>query len=191
MPPRKERGPGPSIDGTEAKTLFHDATEYEGKSEYGVPAPFYQLRPRPSFVMVRIEPRPDGMFRPTESGQWAVTLGVDDCEGRLIDFVAYFLNAPGRWWLRRNEIPILGAEAISRAEFSRRPLSLYETPHAWLLARGRGAVVLDWGCDLHEIFKLVPRIHCQSAGLKDRLRRSFWKSLPKITAPRKEMRHAA
>ena len=156
------------------------------------------LRPRPSFVITRIEPRPDGTFRPSESGQWAVTLGIDDREGRLVDFVAYLRNDPGRWWLRRNESPILGAEVIARAEFFQRQLTLHETPHAWLRARGDGAVVLDWNCDLHEIFRFVPRVHCQSAELRDRLRKSFWKSLPKITAPRhrglgqcRGVRHAA
>ncbi len=138
----------------------------------------------PSFVMTRIEAQPDGTFRPNVSGQWAVTLAVDDREGRLADFVAYLLGAPGRWWLRRNELLILGVEEISRAEFYQRPLSLYETPHAWLLARGQGSCVLDWGVDLRGIFEGVPRVHCQSVELRERLRRSFLKSLPKITAPR-------
>ena len=150
-----------------------------------------ELRPRPSVVMTRIEPRPDGTFRPSEGGQWAVTLGVDDREGRLVDFVAYLPSDPGRWWLRRNESPILGVEDISRAEFFQRPLSLFETPHAWLLGRGRGAVVLDWGCDLRGIFEAVPRIHCQSTELKEHLHKSFWKFLPKITAPSKGVRCAA
>ncbi len=150
-----------------------------------------ELRSRPSFVMVCIEPRPDGTFLPSETGQWAVTLAVDDREGRLVDFLAYLPSDPGTWWLRRREIPILGAETLSRAEFYQQPLRLFETPHAWLLARGRGAVVLDWDCDLHEIFKLVPRIHCRSAALRDRLRKAFWKSLPKIIARRRGMCHAA
>ncbi len=145
----------------------------------------------PSFEMTSIDPRSDGTFRPNERGQWALTLSVDDCDGQLRDFVAYFLNNPGRWWLRRDQSLILGVEEISRTEFFQRPLSLFETPHAWLPGRGRGAVVLDWGCDLRGIFEAVPRIHCQSAELRDRLRRSFWKSLPTITAPSKGVRRAA
>ncbi len=145
----------------------------------------------PGFVMTCIEARSDGTFRPTESGQWAVTLAVEDREGRLVDFVAYFLDNVGTWWLRRCEIPILGAETLSRAEFYQQPLRLFETPHAWLLARGRGVVVLDWDCDLHEIFKLVPRIHCQSARLKRRLESSVIKHQPRITVQPTEMCRAA
>ncbi len=145
----------------------------------------------PIFVMARISPHSNGTFVPTESGQWAVTLAVDDRDGRLVDFLAYRPCDPGTWWLRRRELPILGAETLSRAEFYQHPLRLFETPHAWLLARGGGAVVLDWDCDLHEIFKLVPRIHCQSARLKSRLKSSFNKHQPRITVQSTEVRRAA
>ncbi len=148
----------------------------------------------PSFVMARIQPHSDGRtFVPTESGRWAVTLGVDDRDGQLVDFVAYFLDNVGNWWLRRREISVLGAEAISRAEFYQTPLNLYPTPHQWLLARGDGVCVLDWGVNLLPIFERVPHIACKNTKLKSRLHRSFVKQHPKITVPAlaEEVRRAA
>ena len=146
----------------------------------------------PSFVAVRIEPRADGTFRPTENGQWAVTLGVDDRDGRIVDFCAYFLNSPGTWWLRRREIPILGAETLSRAEFYQHPLRLFETPHDWLTARGAGVCILVWDdLDLLPIFQQVSPIVCQSARLKKRLTSSFNKHQPRITVQSTEVRRAA
>ncbi len=149
------------------------------------------LRRCPSFVMTRIEPRQDGTFRPTESGQWAVTLAVDDREGRLVDFLAYLPSDPGTWWLRRREIPILGAETLSRAEFYQQPLHLFETPHDWLEARGDGVCVLSWDVDLLPIFQQVSPIVCQSARLKRRLTSSFNKHQPRITVQSTEVRRAA
>ena len=148
-------------------------------------------RSAPSFVLARIQPRTDGTFVPTESGQWAVTLGVDDRDGRLVDFLAYFLNTPGTWWLRRREIPILGAETLSRAEFYQQPLRLFETPHDWLKARGGGVCVLSWDIDLLPIFQQVSPIICQSARLKSRLKTSFNKHQPRITVQSTEVRRAA
>ncbi len=151
-----------------------------------------ELRPRPSFVMARIEPRPDGRtFVPTENGQWAVTLGVDSREGEIVDFVAYFLEDVGNWWLRRREIPILGAETLSRAEFYQQPLRLFETPHDWLKARGDGICILSWDVGLLPIFQQVSLVVCQSARLKRRLKSSFNKQHPQITVQPTEVRHAA
>lgn len=141
--------------------------------------------------MARISPRTDGTFIRTENGQWAFTLGVDDRDGRLVDFVAYFLSAPATWWLRRREIPILGAEKLSQAEFYQQPLRLFETPHDWLEARGDGVCVLSWDVDLLPIFQQVFPIVCQSARLKKRLKSSFNKHQPRITVQSTEVRHAA
>ena len=150
-----------------------------------------ELRSRPSFVLTRAEVRDDGTFRPTESGPWAITVGVDDRSGRLVDFVAYFLDNVGTWWLRRREIPILGAETLSRAEFYQQPLRLFETPHDWLEARGGGVCVLSWDVDLLPIFQQVSPIVCQSARLKSRLKSSFNKHQPRITVQPMEARRAA
>ena len=145
----------------------------------------------PRFVMARISPHSNGTFAPTENGQWAVTLGVDDRDGRLVDFVAYFLIAPATWWLRRREIPILGAEKLSQAEFYQQPLRLFETPHDWLEARGDGVCVLSWDVDLLPIFQQVFPIVCQSARLKRRLKSSFNMHQPRITVQSTEVRRAA
>ncbi len=145
----------------------------------------------PIFVMARISPHSNGTFAPTENGQWAVTLGVDDRDGQLVDFLAYRPGDPGTWWLRRREIPILGAETLSRAEFYQQPLRLFETPHDWLTARGVGVCVLSWDVDLLPIFQQVSPIVCQSARLKIHLKASFNKHQPRITVQSTEVRRAA
>ncbi len=150
-----------------------------------------ELHSRPSVVAAQIDPLDDGTFRWSKAGRWALTLGIDDRDGRLIDFVAYFLDTPGTWWLRHRESPILGAETISRAEFYQQPVRLFETPHGWLEARGAGVCVLSWGVDLLPIFQQVSPIVCQSARLKSRLKASFNKYQPRITVQSTEARRAA
>ncbi len=150
-----------------------------------------ELRSRPSYVLTRIEPCVDGTFVPTERGGWSVTIGVDDRDGRLVDFVAYFLNTPETWWLRRREIPILGAETLSRSDFYQQPARLFERPQDWLTARGNGVCVLNWDVDLLPIFKSVSPIVCQSLRLKQRLVSSFEEYQPRITVQPKEMCRAA
>ncbi len=150
-----------------------------------------ELRSRPSYVLTRIEPCVDGTFVPTERGGWSVTIGVDDRDGRLVDFVAYFLDTPGTWWLRRREIPILGAETLSRYDFYQQPVRLFETPHDWLKARGDGICILSWDVGLLPIFQQVSLVVCQSARLKRRLKSSFNKHQPRITVQSTEVRRAA
>ena len=53
---REREGPGPLVCGTEAETLFHDATENEGKPEYSVSDPFHQLGVLVARVLLRIPP---------------------------------------------------------------------------------------------------------------------------------------
>ncbi len=151
-----------------------------------------ERRPRPSFVLTRIRPLDDGTFRPDPNGTVALTVGVDDREGNLVDFAAFYLQDLWRWWLRRgDQTPVLGLDAVSYAEFYQRKLLLCGTPFDWLLARGRGAVVLDWGCDLSEIFAGVPMVECQSEALTARVRESMRRWEPVIRTRAKEARCAA
>ncbi|MEE9249741.1 MAG: hypothetical protein V3U93_01260 [Alphaproteobacteria bacterium] len=140
--------------------------------------------------MTRVEPRPDGTFRPSEDGQWALTLGVDDREGRLVDFVAYFLNNPGRWWLRfRDETPFLGARDLAFAADCGKSIRLFSTPDTWLRAQLRhgdheAVCVLNWGVDLCPLFDGIEAVVCNTPGLARRLREKLREWEP-------EVRHAA
>ena len=121
-----------------------------------------------------------------------MTVGVNNRDSQLIDICAFFPHDIAHWWLRRSaQTPVLGADQIDYASFYRQPLALYQTPYDWLLGRGNGAVVLDWGCDLRDIFEGIPKIQCQSITLGKKLRQSYTKFQPTITGPVKRKRHAA
>lgn len=139
---------------------------------------------RPSIVMARIKVLDERTFRPKKRGQWAVTVGVNNRDSQLVDICAFFLHDPTQWWLRQgSQTPVLGADRIDYAAFHQQTLPLYQTPYDWLLGRGNGAVVLDWGCDPRDIFEGVPDIQCQSAVLDNRLKQSFTDFQPTITGP--------
>lgn len=146
---------------------------------------------RPSLIMARIKVLDERTFRPKKRGQWAVTVGVNNRDSQLVDICAFFLHDPAQWWLqRRSQTPVLGADRIDYAAFHQQILPLYQTPYDWLLERGNGAVVVDWGCDPRDIFEGVPEIQCQSLSLAKKLRQSYAKFQPRIIAPTKEKRHA-
>lgn len=146
---------------------------------------------RPSLVMARIEVFDNGTFRPNESGEWAVTVGVNNRDSQLIDICAFFLHDIAHWWLRRrSQTPVLGADRIDYAAFHKQTLPLYQTPYDWLLGRGDGAVVLDWGCDLRDIFEGIPKIQCQNTSLSKKLRQSYTKFQPTIIGPSERKHHA-
>lgn len=180
------------LNGSSAPALAAPLTEKHSPGLRVRPALSALSAWRPSLVMVRIEAFANGTFRPNESGEWAITVGVNDRDPQLVDIVAFFLKDINCWWLRRrDQTPVLGADRIDYAIFYRQPLTLYQTPYDWLLERGNGAVVLDWGCDLRDIFEGIPKIQCRSISLGKKLRESYAKFQPVITTPTKEKRHAA
>ena len=57
----------------------------------------------------RILTRRDGTFAFDKAGEVAAIGKVYDRDGVLVDFVAWFIDHPGTWWLRRGtETPVLG-----------------------------------------------------------------------------------
>jgi hypothetical protein len=85
------------------------------------------------------------------------------------DLVAFFLDAPGRWFLLRGNAALLGPDQVWDAGFYGRPLHLFSNPLSWLQANGAGACVIDW--------RMTPRLHladspeliCESDQLRQRL----------------------
>ena len=135
----------------------------------------------PSFVAVRVEPRPDGTFVPSESGQWALTVGIDDSNGRLCDFCAWFLDDEWHWWLRRgDQCHVLGVQELAFAADCRKTIKLLSTPEAWLRARGRGVCVLRWDLDLALLFEGVERVECDSPSLENRFREMLRQWEPEV-----------
>ncbi len=139
----------------------------------------------PSLVMARIETRPDGTFRPSEVGEWAVTVGVDDREGRLVDFVAWFFASESRWWLRDNDqCPVLGAEELALAVDCGKTIRLHSTPEGWLRGRGRGVCILRWDLHLAPLFGGVKQIECDGLDLERRLRAMLRRWEPEVVTRR-------
>ncbi len=130
---------------------------------------------------VRIAANDGGTYRVDPVGKVAALVPIHDRWGILIDAVAFLPGAPGRWWLRYRDTVILGAQALAYAAWEHQPLKLWETPQDWLLHGRRGAVVLDWGCDLRPMFEDVPEIRCQSQALIDRLYGNFLRFGPQLT----------
>ncbi len=154
-----------------------------------------ELRPRPSFVMTRIEPLGDGTFKPTESGEWAVTIGVDDRDECLCDFCAWFLDDEWRWWLRHgDQCHVLGAQELAFAANCRKTIKLVSTPEVWLRSRGAGVCVLRWDLDLAPLFEGVERVECDSPNLERRFREMLRQWEPKVVTRRftsRQVDHAA
>ncbi len=141
----------------------------------------------------------DGTFDPDptgQDGQPMVVLGIKDQDGELVDIVAWYSDAPERWYLRLgDETPILGAHALALAAYYSRPLTLYPTPEAWLYARLRdrdqdAVSVLDWSVDLRPLFDGVSGVTCTAPGLESALYHSLRRFGPRITTL-VGMRHAA
>ncbi len=132
----------------------------------------------------------DGTYRADTSGQYAAILAVHDQDGEVADIVAWFPDAPGRWWLRYGEVVVLGARALEVARYFNDPTTLHGTPQSWALARGDGACVLRWDVDLRELFDGIARVDC-APNLADRLRRSLRQWEPVMPTPARRIRHAA
>ena len=121
----------------------------------------------------RITPDSAGGFDYAPDGDLACCLPVSGLGGAMEDIVAWFPESPDEWWLRRRLAVVLGMEAIERADFTREPLFLYDTPQSWLEGGRRGAVVVAWDAYLPFHLPEHAPIHCQSNRLATRLRHAL------------------
>jgi hypothetical protein len=86
---------------------------------------------------------PGGHFDFHESGRLAVILPCGEWDGVdwvLEDLVAFHLDRPDRWWLRRGGATVLGVVNT----FTIEPRTLHATPLDWLKAGACGLCILDW-----------------------------------------------
>jgi hypothetical protein len=120
-------------------------------------------------VATRIIPSCDGTYRSDPEGEWAAVTRVHDRHGELVDLVAWYLNEPGNWWLRRgDETPILGSRNLAMAAYYGDAITLHQNPQDWLLAARRGACVIKWSWPLAELFDGVGMVDCDSPELQHR-----------------------
>ena len=121
--------------------------------------------------MARIQPHRGGLFDVVDDGDLAVLQPVGEWDGLnwvLEDLVAFHLDRPDRWWLRRGAVQILGAQNIRPEPVF--PLTLHDTPLSWLQAGAGGVCVIDWRVD-PERFLYAGPIEADSPSLKARLER--------------------
>lgn len=80
---------------------------------------------------------------------WAEVLAFADADGEHGGEVAWLPGKPAEWWLAPGSLPILGADEIARAGYFERPVTIVESPEAWLEARQESkfefaCCILDW-----------------------------------------------
>jgi hypothetical protein len=146
------------------------------------------------FLFRGIAPAPDGSFMPDDAGREACVLAVH-YRGEPVDAVAWFTDAPRRWWTLRRTAELLGERSAFEAEMRGKPLLLVETPHRWLQAWGDGcACILDWGVDPRQMLTRIDHVACESEQLAVKLRAAIERhNRPafRITIAARGVRHVA
>jgi len=104
--------------------------------------------------VARIEVGRAGLYQPADHGLPVLILPCWDRapvrpDGSVawdavpVDLVAVRTDDPGRWWLRRGAVTLLGEWLLDHALLGDDPIRVYRDPLAWLRAGGDGVVVLD------------------------------------------------
>ena len=138
----------------------------------------------PRVGVLPIVPQPDGRtYRVDHGGEHAAVLEVQDRHGETRDLVAWFESDPSWWWLFfGDQIPVLGARALTYAIDHRESIGFYSTPRLWLASGGLGACVLQWDADLRPLFDGISRALPDRPALGDRLRRALRGQEPQTAA---------
>ena len=85
------------------------------------------------------------------------------------DLIAFRPDATGRWWRRRGDVDLLGANNITPWRLS--PLVIHETPLSWLQAGANGIVIINWGLDPIARLGGTGYLETETPALKRRLER--------------------
>jgi len=130
----------------------------------------------------RIVTSADGTYRRSPTGRLATYQHVRNAERELVDFVAWYVEKPTIWWmLYGDDCPLLGARQLAIACYFGDAIELHPTPQSWLLALGRGVVILRWDyLDLDLLFDGVGTVHCCSFDFEHRFRQALRAREPDI-----------
>ena len=105
--------------------------------------------PRHHVGVGRIDTTSDGLFGFHETGERALIVpeGVPEWPGwdEIHDLIAFMPEDPSRWWRRRGDVDLLGANNMTPWRLS--PLTIRETPLSWLRAGADGICIVDWSFD--------------------------------------------
>ena len=119
-----------------------------------LPEEFYIGAGMPGLADIR--PTRAGLFEFVEGGRPAVIIpcydtipGMVDANAErhvehLVDLVAVDLDRVGRFWRRRGDALILGADYLEIAGQEGAPLQVFRNPLTWLRSGGAGIAILDW-----------------------------------------------
>jgi hypothetical protein len=143
--------------------------------------------------LATIEPT-GARFQFFEGGRDAVAIGLRGTDCELVDLLAWFPDAPARWWTRFGLAVFAGEEAVERAALFGKTLRLHETPLDWLRADCAGAVVLDPQADIRLDIENVAAIECASVAhgraIARQLREAVKLRTPPIIVPEPSARAA-
>ena len=144
-----------------------------------------------AFGVARIETYRSGFYEPSEGGQIAI---IQPCAGcpepyfpEVIDLCAWFPSNPNKWWMRTGCGPVLDLDAVERAAFFDKPLTIHRTPLDYLRSGCVGTVILR---DSAFWLSSVQRIIAPDSETANRLAESFKSETPQIRTA-KELSNAA
>ncbi len=119
----------------------------------------------------RIVTHSTGVFEFHEDGDLALIIAEGEPEvpgwTEIHDLLAFMPEEPGRWWLRRGAVDLLGAYNITPWRLS--ALMIHETPLSWLQAGATGACIVDWNCDPADVLLGAGELRAESHSLKAKL----------------------
>ncbi len=127
---------------------------------------------RPLIGVGRIVTHSDGLFEFHDHGEVAVVVpeGEPESPGWAVvpDLIAFKPSEPGRWWLRRGQVDLLGAYNMTHWRLS--PTTVHETPLSWLRAGADGVCIVDWTCDPADVLLGAGELRAESEALNAKLK---------------------
>ena len=141
--------------------------------------------------VLRIETHDSGLFEFDAGGDLAAVSRVHDSDHDLADFVAWFVDRPGQWWLRNGDVAVLGSHELAVAAWGRGVIRIHETPEEWFRGGRHGVCVLLWDAPLDDLFAGVGSIWCDSPTLRQRIVDALRRWEPRVELLRRETPHAA
>ena len=114
-----------------------------------------------------------GLFEFHDDGNLAIIMAEGKPEGpgwlEIYDLIAFKLDDPSRWWLRRAAVDLLGAYNVTPWKLG--TTTIHETPLSWLQAAATGICILDWGFDPLSALLPAGDLVAETPALKARLER--------------------
>jgi hypothetical protein len=145
-----------------------------------------------TFGVARIGTYRRGFYDPSEGGQIAIVQPCASCPEpyfpEVIDLCAWFPSNPNKWWMRTGCAPVLALDALERAAFFDKPLTIHKTPLDYLRSGCVGTVILRdsafWLGGARRF--LVPDNETASS-----IAQCFKSELPEIRVRAEELQHVA